>query len=148
MTERKRAEAVALTHGGASASFCDFEAPGSGANSPSQRAGDALLSTSGSPRSIFAARRTSIVEGLSQHDLLAHHRRSLAGLQPIEKTADQGPSLELEGVTLSRRHTYTEREYAEGQKEEVFAQLDDFKCGFDDGPDDAAPPDVDVEDDE
>eukprot|EP00672_Neobodo_designis_P024365 CAMPEP_0174829522 /NCGR_PEP_ID=MMETSP1114-20130205/1974_1 /TAXON_ID=312471 /ORGANISM="Neobodo designis, Strain CCAP 1951/1" /LENGTH=168 /DNA_ID=CAMNT_0016063273 /DNA_START=171 /DNA_END=677 /DNA_ORIENTATION=- len=142
MSQRVRAESVAMSGGNGGASFsgfADFDADvASGATSPK----GADLSSSngannGSPRALRMAKRTSILEGFSQQELISQHRRSLAGLQPApESAATALPSEEdLAGVTLSKRHTFTKKEYEAGQHEELFHQLEGFKAGFDDDDD-------------
>jgi hypothetical protein len=142
MTERKRAEAVALSGGAGSASFSgfgDFEgAKGSSsasAASPSRSSNQASPDSSPTGRSV-AAKRSSILQGVSQQELLMQHRRSLAGLQAEPTQTSGAPSpleMELEGVTLSRRHTYSQKEYDDGRQADVYSKLESFRAGFDEG---------------
>jgi hypothetical protein len=127
-------------HGGASFSgFNDFDADvASGASSP--KTNDLAVSsasTSASPRALRMAKRTSILDGMSQQELILQHRRSLAGLQPAPEAAaaDMPTEEDLAGVTLSKRHTFTKKEYEAGQEDQLFNQLEGFKAGFDDGDD-------------
>lgn len=160
MQERKRAEAVGRQENGTTAALtiahtdamlhADGGHGGDDGLHPLGTSGELTpsgTSASASPtaRSMYLAKRTSIVDGLSAHELLMQHRRSLIGL-PVGLTdsstttgQEARPAIaDLEGVTLSKRHTYTKTEYDAGANAAKFEELKSFKLGFDEDGDAAA----------
>ncbi len=127
MQERKRVEAVARQdHSStavASLSHMEFDTqqlPEEETPSPSSRA-------------LYLAKRRSVVEGLSAQDLLLQHRRSLVGL-PIADDLPNRPAIsDLEGVTLSKRHTFTKQEYDAARVASEFEKLTNYSIGFEEG---------------
>lgn len=124
---------------GSSFSFGEFESgfyPESGTASPSRPLPAGTNGDSSAPASpsnnMYRAKRTSIVDGVSAMDLQLQHRRSLAGLAAADTNPTGVDMSELEGVTLSKRHTYTRAEYDAGRETTKFSELGAFKVGFED----------------
>jgi hypothetical protein len=127
MQERKRVEAVARQdHSStalASLSHTEFDTqlPEEETPSPSSRA-------------LYLAKRRSVVEGLSAQDLLLQHRRSLVGLPVADDLLPNRPAIsDLEGVTLSKRHTFTKQEYDAARVASEFEKLTNYSIGFEEG---------------
>lgn len=73
--------------------------------------------------------RKSIVEGVDATDLLQMHRKSLADLGTNSSHAGEVDPDRFAGVTLSRRHRVSRREYDEGKDDSSAQQLEGFSFG-------------------
>lgn len=135
MQERKRVEAVgrqdSTTTAAASLSHSEIDVSHDDSNLQTS-GGDGSSPTA---RAMYLAKRKSVVDGFSAQELLMHHRRSLIGLPlPDGNEPVARPALaDLEGVTLSKRHTFTKTEYEAQQNVDMFRTLEGFKTGFEEG---------------
>ena len=132
MTERQKINVVASADNTSTGfNFNNFEKdfyPQGGAGGP----GHGNSPAGGEAASRYANKRTPIVAGVSSGELIMQHRRSLAGLADGEPGdgAPKGAELDaLTGVTLSRRHTFTQEEYDSTRSQGQYDKLDEFK-GF------------------
>lgn len=87
---------------------------------------------SGCYTTAYQARKTSIVAGVTADQLVVQHRKSLADIAGGGGVAGKpaGDISDLNGVTLSKRHSLATEEYEGGLQANAYQQLDGYE--FDD----------------
>lgn len=108
--------------------FYDDAATASGGGGGARPTPSDTTESGGLYHTSYQCRKSSIVAGMSSEQLVDEHRKSIAGFSMKEngRPVDMG---DLNGITLSKRHTLSQIEYEAELDSGAYKDFDGFRFG-------------------